>query len=77
MLRDLGLSGSELFPALLGFNLGVEVGQLAIVAPLFPLVIWLRKHPITFTRTRNVLCTSVAVLAVCWIVIRVQEALVG
>ena len=36
VLRELGLSGRELVPALLGFNLGVEVGQLAIVAPLFP-----------------------------------------
>ena len=77
ILRDLGLSGSELVPALLGFNLGVEVGQLAIVAPLFPLIMWLRKRPHPFTRARQVLCTSVAVLAVCWVVLRVQEALVG
>jgi hydrogenase/urease accessory protein HupE len=77
VLRDLGLSGGQLFPALLGFNLGVECGQLAIVAPLFPLILWLRKKPPVYLRTRNVLCASVALLAMCWIVIRVKEALVG
>jgi hypothetical protein len=77
VLRDLGLSGSELAPALLGFNLGVEFGQFAIVAPLFPLVLWLRKNPPVYVRARNLLGASVGVLAACWLVLRVHEALVG
>jgi HupE / UreJ protein len=42
VLRDLGLPGGSLLTALLGFNLGVEVGQLAIVAVLLPLTFVMR-----------------------------------
>ena len=42
VLRDLGLSGRQLVPALLGFNVGVEIGQLAIVGAVFPLILMLR-----------------------------------
>ncbi len=76
-LRELGLSGRELAPALFGFNVGVEIGQLLIVAPLFWLVLWLRKRETLFVRTRNVMCASVALIAVFWIVVRVREALQG
>lgn len=41
-LADLGLSSARFAPALLGFNLGVEAGQLAIVAVFIPLAFWLR-----------------------------------
>jgi hypothetical protein len=77
VLRALGLTGRDLAPALLGFNLGVELGQLAIVTPLFPLVLLLRNRQPTYARARNVLCGSVAVVAVFWIVVRVSEAFTG
>jgi len=38
-LRDLGLRTGELAATLFGFNLGVELGQLAIVAVFFPLAL--------------------------------------
>jgi hypothetical protein len=41
-LIDLNLPGRQLAVALGGFNLGVEMGQLAIVAAFFPLAWWLR-----------------------------------
>ncbi len=41
-LIDLNLPGSQLALALGGFNIGVELGQLAIVAAFFPLAWWLR-----------------------------------
>jgi hydrogenase/urease accessory protein HupE len=44
VLRDLGLPEEGVLPSLLAFNLGVELGQLALVAPLLPLVLWLRKR---------------------------------
>jgi hypothetical protein len=74
VLRGLGLSGRDLLPALLGFNVGVELGQLAIVAPLFPLVLMLRRREASYARARRVLCGSVALVAVFWIVIRVRDA---
>jgi hypothetical protein len=41
-LRDLGLRRGELMLPLLGFNLGAELGQLALVGVLLPLAISLR-----------------------------------
>lgn len=43
VLRELGLPTEGLISSLLSFNVGVEVGQLAVVALIFPLVLALRK----------------------------------
>ncbi len=43
VLADLGLPQSALLLALLGFNLGVEIGQLSIVAVFLPLSFALRR----------------------------------
>ena len=43
VLADLGLSGGALALALLGFNLGVEAGQIAIAAIFLPLAYLLRR----------------------------------
>ena len=43
VLIDLGLPQGTLALALVGFNLGVEGGQLAIVAVFLPLAFWLRR----------------------------------
>lgn len=43
-LSDLGLDRADLARTLAGFNLGVELGQLAIVALLLPLAWWGRRR---------------------------------
>jgi hypothetical protein len=43
VLADLGLPGDGLVAALLGFNLGVEIGQAAIVLAFLPLAYALRR----------------------------------
>jgi hypothetical protein len=43
VLRDLGLPATGLVPSLLAFNVGVEIGQLCIVAVFFPLTLWLAR----------------------------------
>ncbi len=43
VLADLGLPQDTLLLALVGFNLGVEVGQLAIVSAFLPAAYWLRR----------------------------------
>ena len=46
MLREFGLPGSALGWSLFGFNLGVELGQLAVVVPLALALGWLwKRHP--------------------------------
>jgi len=44
VLTDLGLSGEFLTLSLLGFNIGVEIGQLVIIACIFPILYLIRKH---------------------------------
>jgi HupE / UreJ protein len=44
-LRDLGVEGAGVFASLGGFNLGVELGQLAIVAAALPPLLALRAAP--------------------------------
>jgi len=45
VLRAAALGGRDLVPGLLGFNLGVELGQLAVVALAYPLWRWARRTP--------------------------------
>jgi hypothetical protein len=73
VLADLGLPQDTLVLALVAFNLGVEAGQLAIVAAFLPLAYALRKT--TFYR-RAVLAGGsllIAVLAMLWLVERVFD----
>lgn len=44
VLSDLGLTGEFLTLSLLGFNIGVEIGQLVIIAAIFPFLYIIRKH---------------------------------
>ncbi len=65
-LTELGLEGAPLAVSLFGFNLGVECGQLAIVALFLPLTALVRGH--TFYRGPVVRFGSVAIggIAVVW-----------
>jgi hypothetical protein len=44
-LHQLDLSTAELVPALFGYNLGVELGQIAIVLCAAPLLLTLQRYP--------------------------------
>lgn len=44
VLGDLGIRGEFLTLTLLGFNLGVEIGQVAIIALIFPILFLIRKR---------------------------------
>ena len=70
VLADLGLPRDALALALVGFNLGVEAGQLAIVAAFLPLAFALRRS--VFYR-RVVLwggSLAIAAIAAAWFVER-------
>lgn len=43
VLSDLGLRRGQMGTPLIGFNVGVELGQLACVAAFLPLALWFRK----------------------------------
>ena len=62
VLGELGLPRGQLIPALLAFNVGVEVGQLAVLAGAFALVGWCRDRP--WYRKRIVWPVSLVIAAI-------------
>jgi hypothetical protein len=76
-LKDLGLADAPLGWSLLGFNLGVELGQLAVVAAFVPLAWALRA---TVFYRRGVLAGgsgAIAMLAALWLVERAADVSLG
>jgi hypothetical protein len=72
-LRDLGLQHGQLALTLFGFNLGVEIGQLAIVAVFLPLALSLRR---LFFYQRFILrvgSAAIIVVASTWLAERVLD----
>ena len=66
-LKDLGLGEGTLVVPLLGFNLGVELGQLAIVALFVPLAWVLRPTPIYRRGAFMAGSVAIALLASVWL----------
>ena len=70
VLTDLGLPRDALLLALVGFNVGVEIGQLAIISAFLPVAFALRRHWIY----RRVIfvggSAAIAVVATIWLVER-------
>ncbi|MEO1266693.1 MAG: HupE/UreJ family protein [Myxococcota bacterium] len=77
VLRDeIGLPSETLIPALLTFNIGVELGQLAIVAVIYPLLRLAMKHDEYRYGVWGV-SGLVGVLALWWVIERTMGALAG
>lgn len=66
-LLELGLPSGSRAAALVGFNLGVELGQLMIVAPLLPLLYVLARTRAYRTWIMPLVSGVVAVLAAYWL----------
>jgi HupE / UreJ protein len=73
VLRDLGLPRSEFFTALVTFNLGVEGGQLAVIAMALLIVGWWRRADGNVYRRWIVVPASllIAIVGAYWTVERV------
>ena len=73
VLLDLGLPRDALVVPLLAFNLGVELGQLAIVALFLPLTFLLREtalYPQLMVRAGS---TAIAAVAGVWLIERLFD----
>lgn len=72
VLRDLGLGtrGNGLALPLFSFNLGVELGQLTVVAIALPIIWQLRKYPGFVRRGIPILSSLVAVTGLYWLLER-------
>ena len=69
-LQDLGLRRGEILQPLLGFNLGVELGQLTLVALLLPLACSLREARWYRLAAVQGGSTAIATLALAWTIER-------
>lgn len=69
-LLDLDLSGAVIVRALVGFNVGVELGQLVFVALFVPLLVWLAKSE-RLARLPQTLSVAVAATGFVWFIGRV------
>jgi hypothetical protein len=65
-LQALGLARGHLAVPLLGFNLGVEIGQLAVVALLLPLACLMRRAPAYRLGVVRGGSTAIAAIALVW-----------
>ena len=73
VLADLGLPQHALVLALVGFNVGVELGQLAIVAVFLPLAFWLRATWFYRVGVLKAGSLLVALLATWWLAQRLFD----
>lgn len=69
-LLELGLPSGARLLALIGFNVGVELGQLAVVALLLPLLFALRRRRWYPQWLMWPVSAAIAVLATTWLVVR-------
>ena len=69
-----GMVGEKIVLPLVSFNLGVELGQMAVAALVLPLIWWLRNEPV-LVRGLVPSCSALVVLAGAWWF--VQRTLLG
>ncbi|MDG1417558.1 MAG: HupE/UreJ family protein [Maricaulis sp.] len=69
-LTELGMPPDQFLPSLLAFNVGVELGQLSIVASLWLGLHFLRDQP-RFELGKKVVSGSIALAALWWVVERI------
>jgi hypothetical protein len=70
-MRELDIASDQLLRSLLAFNLGVEAGQLAVLAVLLPTLWWLRKSDYFLRYGTQTLSTLVALAGAGWFCERV------
>ena len=70
VLSALSLPGDAQVLALLGFNIGVEIGQLAIVAAVLPLLVLLGRDPASSRATLKFGSVAILALGCLWLVER-------
>jgi len=66
-LGDLGTSGAGVAVSLAGFNVGVELGQIAVVATALPFLFAVRSHGFGRTAVNYACSAACGALAVVWL----------
>jgi hydrogenase/urease accessory protein HupE len=69
VLRDVGLPEDAMLGSLVGFNVGVEIGQVLILSALVPLVALLGRR-FSYVRVATVLSALIAIVGSWWLIER-------
>ncbi len=70
VLQELGLPREQFVPALISFNVGVELGQLTVVSLAFLAVGWLRERP-DYRKLVVIPCSAaIAAMGIYWAITR-------
>jgi hypothetical protein len=70
VLAPLGVNPQSTVSALLGFNVGVEIGQIAIVLVVFPILFFLRDWSLYRTRVLQLASLALIAISMFWFVER-------
>ena len=70
VLKGLGLPEGQFFKVLISFNLGVELGQLAVIAMASALTVWMWRRPWYFRRVVIPVSTLIAGVGLFWFIQR-------
>jgi hydrogenase/urease accessory protein HupE len=70
-LREISLPAGQIPIALAAFNIGVEAGQLAVLAIVLPIVLWLRQQHWFANWGVKGLSAGIAFAGLCWFISRV------
>ena len=73
-LGEISLPRPEIPKALLAFNLGVEAGQLAVLAVVLPLLVQAQKRKWLEKRGVKILSLGIAALGLVWFVLRIVDS---
>lgn len=76
VLGDLGLTNTFLTYSLFGFNIGVEIGQVLIIAGIFPILFFLRKKKI-YKGIFFYGCILLIIISAYWMVERIFDVNLG
>lgn len=71
VLRELGLPEGQFFTTLIGFNLGVEAGQLAVIALAAAATFWAWRKPWYFKAVVVPVSVAIALVGLWWTVERI------
>jgi hypothetical protein len=77
VLADLGLRGANLALSLVGFNAGVEIGQMLIVLAVLPLAFLLRDTALYRRTFMPAGSAAIVLLAGYWLIVRVTSTGLG
>ena len=72
VLGELGFKGENLSLSLLGFNIGVEIGQVVIIALIFPFLFFMRKLKV-YPKFMVIISVLLIVISIYWMIERLFD----